>query len=68
MLDSVHSTTAGASTLFNIQCNHDEDEGDEKIKKQRDHGVFQQLPRYAKVPRVDFTFSSLVLTLHSYSF
>ena len=68
MLDSVQSTTASASTPFNIQCNHDEDEGDEKIKKQRDHGVFKQLPRYAKVPRVDFTFSSLVLTLNSYSF
>lgn len=68
MLDSVHSTTASASRLFNIQCNHDEDEGDEKIKKQRDYGVFKQLPRYAKVPRVDFTFSSLVLTLNSYSF
>ena len=68
MLDSVQSTTASASTPFNIQCNHDEEEGIEKIKKQRDYGVFKQLPRYAKVPRVDFTFSSLVLTLNSYSF
>lgn len=33
MLDSVQSTTASASTPFNIQYNHDEDEGIEKIKK-----------------------------------